>query len=279
MDSFDLSMLPTLALIAVAAGVAGGVLAGLLGVGGGIVIVPALYLAFSMTNMDPALVMQLSVGTSLATIVFTSMSSSWGHYKRGAIDIELLKRWAPAILVGVVIGASLGGVVSGWVLIFVFAAVAAAVSLDMIFRKPVETPQPRTFSNTIWRLFGVFAGAVSAMMGIGGGTVCVPLLNFLGYDIRRAVGTSAAIGFLIGLPGTVIYILSGLGEKGLPPFSFGYVNLLAAIVIIPLTASFAHVGVWLAHRIPRRMLRLAFGLFLLLVAIRMFGDLIGEFTL
>lgn len=277
MIGIDTGTLLTLVLIAVSAGIAGGILAGLLGVGGGIVIVPALYAAFSMTQMEPTLVMQLSVGTSLATIVFTSLSSSWGHYKRGAIDMDLLKHWAPAILFGVFLGAFLGGVVSGWVMIFVFATVALIVALDMIFRKPVDSTQPRSFSDTIWHLTGVMAGGISAIMGIGGGTICVPLLNFLGYDIRRAVGTSAVIGFLIGVPGATVYIISGYGQNDLPPFSFGYVNLLAAIIIIPFTVCFAHVGVWLAHRFPRRILRMSFGLFLLIVSARMFNDFTGHF--
>jgi hypothetical protein len=111
------------------------------------------------------------------------------------------------------------------------------------------------------------------MMGIRGGTVCVPMLNFLGYDIRRAVGTSAAIGFIIGLPGAVIYMATGFGQPGLPPFSLGYVNLLAAAALIPLTTTFSQVGVRLAHTIPRRALRLAFGGFLLITSLRMFIDL------
>ena len=111
------------------------------------------------------------------------------------------------------------------------------------------------------------------MMGIGGGTIGVPLLNFLGYDIRRAVGTSAAIGFIIGLPGAIVYAISGLGVEGLPPFSVGYVNLAAAAIIIPLTSSFAHVGVRLAHSIPRRALRFAFGIFLMITSLRMLYDL------
>lgn len=113
------------------------------------------------------------------------------------------------------------------------------------------------------------------MMGIGGGTIGVPLLNFLGYDIRRAVGTSSAIGFLIGLPGAVIYALTGLGAENLPPFSLGYVNLLAAAVIIPLSTSFSQIGVKLAHSIPRRALRLAFGGFLFITSVRMFWDLLA----
>ncbi|TNJ44412.1 sulfite exporter TauE/SafE family protein [Phaeobacter sp. B1627] len=266
------TLLPLLA-VAAAAGVIGGILAGLLGVGGGIVIVPALYFALSLTGMDPALTMQVAVGTSLATIVFTSMSSGYGHYKKGAIDTGLLRLWAPSILIGVVIGGILGGLVSGNVLLVVFATVAMAVALDMILRKPNDAPEPRSFSKPVWAGLGVFAGGVSAMMGIGGGTVCVPTLSFLGYDIRKAVGTSAAIGFIIGLPGAVIYMVTGFGAEGLPPLSFGYVNLLLAVVIIPLSTTFARVGVKVAHAIPRRMLKLCFGFFLMLTSLRMFADL------
>ncbi|WP_432256807.1 sulfite exporter TauE/SafE family protein [Limimaricola sp. AA108-03] len=271
----DLGTILTLLGVAVAAGVAGGILAGLLGVGGGIVIVPALYFALSLTGMEPGLTMQLAVGTSLATIVFTSVSSAWGHHKKGAIDGALLRLWAPSILVGVVLGSFTGGLIDGRIMIAVFALVAAAVAADMVLRGRNGEITPKGFSKPAWAGFGVFAGTVSSMMGIGGGTVCVPLLNFLGYDIRRAVGTSAAIGFVIGLPGAVIYMLTGLGTEGLPPFSVGYVNLVAVAVIIPLTTSFAGVGVRLAHAIPQRALRLSFGLFLALTSGRMLWDLVG----
>ncbi|UWR31726.1 sulfite exporter TauE/SafE family protein (plasmid) [Sulfitobacter sp. W002] len=278
MNALDLGQLLPLLAIAVTAGIFGGILAGLLGVGGGIVIVPALYLALSTAGMDPAITMQVAVGTSLATIVFTSLSSGYGHFKRGAIDMDLLKLWAPSLLVGVVIGALLGGYVSGLILVGVFATVAALVALDMIFRKTKDDPTPRGFAKPIWAVLGVVTGGLSAMMGIGGGTIGVPLLNFLGYDIRRAVGTSAAIGFIIGLPGAVVYALTGLGAEGLPPFSLGYVNLAAAAIIIPLTSSFAHVGVKLAHSIPRRALRFAFGIFLMVTSLRMFIDLFEAFS-
>ena len=278
MNALDFGQLLPLLAIAVTAGIFGGILAGLLGVGGGIVIVPALYLALSTAGMDPAITMQVAVGTSLATIVFTSLSSGYGHFKRGAIDMDLLKLWAPSLLVGVVIGALLGGYVSGLILVGVFATVAALVALDMIFRKTKDEPTPLGFAKPIWAVLGVVTGGLSAMMGIGGGTIGVPLLNFLGYDIRRAVGTSAAIGFIIGLPGAVVYALTGLGAEGLPPFSLGYVNLAAAAIIIPLTSSFAHVGVKLAHSIPRRALRFAFGIFLMVTSLRMFIDLFEAFS-
>lgn len=270
----DSGTLMQLLAVAIGAGVAGGVLAGLLGVGGGIVIVPALYFALGLTGMDPALTMQVAVGTSLATIVFTSLSSASGHYRKGAIDLSLLRMWGPAILVGVVIGGVLGGVLSGMIMVAVFCVTALVVSLDMILRRPSTDTVPRSFSRPVWAGLGVLAGAISAMMGIGGGTVCVPILNVLGYDIRKAVGTSAAIGFIIGLPGAVVYMITGWGQVGVPPFSVGYVNFLAAVVIIPLTTVFARVGVRLAHAIPPRALRLSFGVFLLLTALRMGRDLV-----
>ncbi len=270
----DQGTLLTLLAVAVSAGVVGGLLAGLLGVGGGIVIVPALYFALSFIDLEPGLVMQLSVGTSLMTIIFTSLSSASGHYKRGAVDFALLKLWAPSILVGVLVGSITGGLIDGRVMIGVFAVVAAIVALNMVFSKHKQEAEPRSFAKPVWAGFGVFAGAVSAMMGIGGGTACVPLLNILGYDIRKAVGTSAAIGLVIGLPATIVYIVTGWGVEGLPPFSLGYVNLLAAAIITSLTVFMARVGVAIAHAIPQRALQLAFGLFLGLTAIRMTRDLI-----
>jgi len=272
--AIDFSTLLPLLAIAVGAGVVGGILAGLLGVGGGIVIVPALYLALSSAGMDPVITMQVAVGTSLATIVFTSLSSGYGLFKRVTIDMDLLRLRAPSLLVGVIIGALLGGYVSGLILVSVFAVVAALVAIDMIFRKPVIDPTVCSFHKLVWAALGTITGALSAMMGIGGGTIGAPLLNFLGYDIRRAVGTSAAIGF----PGAIIYALTGQGTEGLPPFSLGYVNLAAAAIIIPMTSSFAHVGVKLVHSISRGTLRFAFGIFLMLTSLGMFVDLFSTLT-
>lgn len=261
-------------IVSMGAGVAGGILAGLLGVGGGIVIVPALYIALGSTGMDPTLTIKVAVGTSLATIIFTALSSARAHNKRGAIDWKILRYWAPSIMVGVVIGGFLGGYADGQLMILVFVVTAFLVALDMIFRKANDAPEPRSFPGYIWMLMGTIAGAISAMMGIGGGTVCVPIFNFLGYDIRKAVGTAAAIGFVIAVPGAIVYAITGFGVAGRPPFSFGYINLLAAAAIIPLTTIFAPLGARLAHTIPRRVLRLAFGAFLMLTAMRMVMDLI-----
>lgn len=269
----ELATLGLLFAVAVAAGVFGGVLAGLLGVGGGIVIVPALYLALSAADLGEGVAMQVAVATSLSTIIFTAWSSSQAHYQRGAVDVPLLRRWAPWVILGVVLGSLMGAVIDGRVMVAVFAAVATLVALNMLLGRGNPAPEPRHAARAAWAATGIAAGGISALMGIGGGTVCVPVLSYLGYDIRRAVGTSSALGLVIGLPATLVYIVTGLGQDGLPPFSLGYVNLLAVAIITPFTMIFAKVGAHIAHAIPMRALRVCFGLFLASTALRMFLDL------
>ncbi len=273
MEGLDWETLVLLLAVAVAAGVFGGVLAGLLGVGGGIVIVPALYLALSAADLGEGVAMQVAVATSLATIVFTATSSSRAHYKRGAVDVALLRRWAPWIVLGVVGGSLLGAVVDGRAMVAVFAVVASLVAVNMLLGRGNPAPEPRRAPPVAWAATGVFAGGVSALMGIGGGTVCVPVLSYLGYDIRRAVGTSAALGLVIGVPATLVYIVTGFWAEELPPFSLGYVNLVALAVITPFTTIFARLGARIAHAIPMRALRACFGVFLAVTAVRMFADL------
>jgi hypothetical protein len=270
----DWDTLAVLLGVAVAAGVFGGVLAGLLGVGGGIVIVPALYLALSAADLGEGTAMQVSVATSLATIIFTALSSARAHHRRGAVDVPLLRRWAPWVVAGVVGGSLLGAVVDGRAMVAVFAVVAGVVAVNMLLGRGNPSPEPRVAPPAAWAASGVFAGGVSALMGIGGGTVCVPLLSFLGYDIRRAVGTSAALGLVIGLPATAVYVLAGLGAEDRPPLSLGYVSLPAVLVITPFTTYFATVGARIAHAIPMRALRACFGLFLAATSLRMAADLL-----
>ena len=273
MAELDWETLLLLLGVAVAAGVFGGILAGLLGVGGGIVIVPALYLSLSAAELGEGVAMQVAVATSLATIVFTATSSSRAHHLRGAVDVALLRRWAPWVILGVVAGSLLGAVVDGRVMVAVFGVVASLVAVNMLLGQGNPTSQPRQAPPAAWAATGVFAGGVSALMGIGGGTVCVPALSYLGYDIRRAVGTSAALGLVIGIPATLVYIVTGLWAEGRPPLSLGYVSLPALLVITPFSTSFAKLGARLAHAIPMRALRACFGLFLAATAIRMFIDL------
>ncbi|TKT69397.1 sulfite exporter TauE/SafE family protein [Aquamicrobium sp. LC103] len=263
-----------LAIGLLAAGAFAGILAGLLGVGGGIVIVPVLYLLLDSFDVDNEVAMKIAVASSLSTILVTAISSARSHRKRGAVDEKLLKSWGVPIFIGVVLGTIAGGYLHGDVLTAVFATVALIVAANMVFRGQ-GTQLYEGFPNGFIRnLSGLVVGVFSAMMGIGGGTLAVPILTTFGYDIRRAVGTSSAIGFVIAVPGTIGYILAGWGVEDLPPGSLGYVNIPAFIAFVPLTVLFAPVGARLAHAIPPKALRYSFAVFLLITAIRMFAGLI-----
>jgi hypothetical protein len=257
------------------AGLLGGLVAGLLGVGGGIVIVPVLYFVLGGMGVDEGLRMKIAVATSLTTIIFTSLSSARSHHSKGAVDFGLIKAWALPIFVGVVAGTLFAAYVPGLVLTGVFAVVALLVAINMTLR--ARSPAiADDFPHPVFKaLSGIFVGAISAMMGIGGGTISVPLLTAFGFDIRKAVGTASALGFVIAIPGTIGYVLAGLGAPDLPAGSIGYLNLIALVALVPLTMLVAPLGARLAHNIPRAALSYAFAAFLTLTAVRMGWDVAG----
>lgn len=252
-----------------ATGVAAGFIAGLLGVGGGIVIVPVLYFVFTALGVSEAVKMQVAVGTSLSTIIFTSAMSVRAHHRRGAVDLDLLKNWAPGILVGVLAGTAIASVVGGIALTAVFGSVALIVAFYMAFSKPEWRLSDHLPGGIFKHAIATTIGLISALMGIGGGTLSVPTLTLSGYPIHRAVGTAAAVGFLIGVPGTIGMIVGGWGRPELPPFSLGFVSLIGLVLILPTSMAFAPLGARAAHALPVRGLRLAFAFFLAATSIRM----------
>lgn len=271
-----MSDLPTLLawlvpLLAVTGFVAG-ILAGLLGVGGGIVIVPVLYYVFSYLGIDEAVRMHLAVGTSLATIIPTSIRSARAHFQRGAVDGQLLRQWGPAMFAGAVVGAWLATLADFRVLTSVFAGVALVVSLHMAFGRPEWrlAHAPPTGAPAV--PLAAVIGTVSAMMGIGGGTLSVPVLSLCGFPIHRAVGTAAAFGMIIAIPAVIGFVIGGIGAPGLPPLSAGYVNVLGFAIIVPMTIVAAPYGARLAHSLSQPRLRQAFALFLGVTAVRMLWD-------
>ena len=261
-------MLP-LILGMLATGVVGGILAGLLGVGGGIVIVPVLEGVLEFLGVDSAVRMHIAVATSLAVVVPTSISSSRAHHKRGSVDIDLARHWAPFIFIGAIIGIVVASRVEGQVLTAVFAVVAFLVSLKMMlpldnWHLAKEVPR-----GPVSHIMPAMIGMLSTMMGIGGGTLSVPVLTLLGEAIHRAVGTAALFGLLISIPGALGFIWSGFGNELLPPGSLGYVNLIGFALIAPTTVLAAPLGAHIAHALSRRQLSIVFGCFLLLVSVRM----------
>ncbi|WP_341702468.1 sulfite exporter TauE/SafE family protein [Ferrovibrio sp.] len=257
-----------------AAGAVAGITAGLLGVGGGIVIVPVLWHLFSSIGIDEAVRMKVAVGTSLATIIVTSVTSVRAHHRRGAVDFDLLRSWGPWIFLGVLAGTALAGVVRGPVLTAVFAVVATVVSLHMGFGRQDWRIAERLPEGPPKSALASVIGAISAMMGIGGGTLSVPILTLFGYPVHRAVGTAAAIGFIIGIPGTIGFVISGWNAENLPPFSLGYINLIGFALIFPTSSLLAPVGARMAHGLNTKNLKRVFAVFLGLTALRMFHGLL-----
>jgi len=272
MDSSLAALLIEYAPVIVAmvlSGVIGGLMAGLLGVGGGIVIVPVLDFACSLLGVDPALRLQFAVATSLATIIPTSISSARSHHSKGAVDLPLLRRWRVTMLVAAASGAYLASMVSSHFLAIVFGSVALLVAAKMLLLRDdlrvVDAVPQGPFSHLI--PFGI--GSVSSMMGIGGGTLGVPTLTLLNQPVHTAVGTSAAFGLLISIPATIAYVITGWNDSAALPGSIGYVNVPGFLLIAPLTTWLAPYGVRLAHRLSRQQLSRLFGGFLLIVGGRM----------
>ena len=267
MDSIA-EILPLAAMMA-ATGATAGVLAGLLGVGGGIVIVPVLDTVLGWYGVDPAIRMHIAVATSLACIVPTSISSFKAHHRKGAVDFELIKLWGPAILIGALLGSFLASQLDSKMLSGIFGVVALIVAIKMLL--PLEgislyKDVPRGISAPV---APTIIGALSSMMGIGGGTFSVPAMTLMNQPIHKAVGTAALFGLFISLPGAIGFVVLGLEDIRLPMGSLGYVNLIGFALIAPVTVLFAPLGARIAHMLNRRQLSILFGVFLSIVACRM----------
>ncbi len=276
MEADTTAQLLILVPLLLAAGAFAGMLAGLLGVGGGIVVVPALYYIFGYLEVADAVRMHLAVGTSLATIIPTSIRSVRAHQSRGSFDAGLFRSWMPGIVAGVVCGTWLATLADFATLTTVFAVVATLVAVYMALGSPNWQLADKLPSWPVCQLLAAAIGTVSAMMGIGGGTMSVPLLNLYGVPIHRAVGTSAGFGLIIAIPGTLGFVLGGWTVTGLPPFSLGYVNLLGLTLIVPMTVLTVPAGARLAHSLSVTGLRRAFAVFLGFTALRMFIDIAGQ---
>ena len=262
-----------LATALLATGLVAGVLAGLLGVGGGIVIVPVLYHLFTLLGVDESVRMHAAVGTSLATIIPTSILSSRAHRKRGSLDMALIKRLMPSVIVGVIVGSVASRFLSGASLTAVFACMALLVALNMAFKRDGFALRDGLPGPVGTALMGSGIGGVSTLMGIGGGTLSVPILNALRVPMHTAVGTGAMLGMVISFPGALAFLYNGLGVPLRPPLSLGYVNLLGMALIVPATMATTGWGATLAHRIDAKRLRQVFAAFLALTALRMFYGL------
>jgi len=261
-----------LAVLAISAAVAG-FMAGLLGVGGGIIMVPALYYAFTVLDFELATRMHLAVGTSLAIIIPTSIISTKTHMEYDAVDFKMVKSFGLYILIGVILGTFLAVSLKTPTLVLFFSIFAFMVGLFFIFLREKLVENPKTISNIIKNISGIVIGFISVPLGIGGGSLMVPFMRTFGYDIRKSIGTAAAVGFLISLSGTITMIMGGkIIDNINTPFSIGYINLLGFAVFVPVTMIMARFGAKAVYKIDKKLLSKIFGTFLLIVSIRSFVE-------
>ena len=265
-------ILNLLFVLGVAASVAG-FMAGLLGVGGGIVIVPALYYAFTVLDFDILTRMHLSVGTSLAIIIPTSIISTKTHMEYDAVDFKMVKSFGIFILIGVIAGTFLAVSLKTSALVLFFSIFAFMVGLFFIFFKKNLLKNKKKISEIVKKISGTIIGIISVPLGIGGGSLMVPFMRTFGYDIRTSIGTAAAIGFLIAVSGTIMMITGGkIIDNVNTPYSIGYINMIGFIVFVPVTMFMARLGAKAVYKINKILLSKIFGTFLIIVSIRSFYE-------
>ncbi|GAB4349499.1 MAG: sulfite exporter TauE/SafE family protein [Gammaproteobacteria bacterium] len=259
-------------LILLAAGAVAGTAAGLLGIGGGVIIVPVLSLVFARQGVDPQILIKVAVGTSLASIVVTAISSVRAHHRRGAVRWPLFRAMTPGIVVGSLVGAWLADLIPGAWLTVAFILFLFGVAFQMARGTP---PAERDLPGP-WVLRGVSAivGVISAMMGIGGGALNVPFMSHCGVPVRQAIATAAAIGLPLAAASTLGFVVTGLNEPTLPPHSLGYVNLPAFAGVVGASILFAPLGARLAHKLPEKILKRTFAVFVFILALGMAYDLV-----
>ena len=273
MESVNSGELFNLLIVLTGAAAVAGFMAGLLGVGGGIIMVPALYYAFTVLDFDIVTRMHLSVGTSLAIIIPTSIISTRTHMEYNAVDFKMVKSFGIFILLGVIAGTFLAVNLKTPALVLFFSIFAFIVGLFFIFIREKIMENPKKISNFVKNVSGVIIGFISVPLGIGGGSLMVPFMRTFGYDIRKSIGTAAAVGFLIALSGTITMIIGGnIIDNVNTPFSLGYINILGFIVFVPVTMIMARIGAKAVYKINKTLLSKIFGTFLIIVSIRSFVE-------
>ncbi|REL26423.1 sulfite exporter TauE/SafE family protein [Thalassotalea euphylliae] len=261
-------MLTTFFVFCLVLGALVGLLAGLLGIGGGLVIVPALVYLLPIAGVEPALVMPVALATSLATIVLTSISAVRAHHKNRNIPWELARQIMLVVAVGALLGAFIADTLSGQTLTYIFATAVSLLAVYMLasIRKPTSRAMPSAF---VFQVSGLVTGVMASLMGIAGGAILIPLLSYFGVQMRQSIGVATACGLVVALFGSLGYIITGLEQSALPTWSLGYIYLPALLGISLTSSLFARYGVKLSAKLPVRTLKKGFAVFLILVAIRM----------
>jgi len=245
-----------------------GFFAGLLGIGGGLIIVPVLVYLLPLLGISAELAFPMALATSLASIIFTSSSAAFAHHKNGNIPWRIAKKLVVTVAIGAVLGAIIAGLLSLKALTMIFASavliLAAYMFLSIKVERSVALP-----TNWVLQVIGLFTGILASLMGIAGGAILVPILMYCSLSMRQAIGVATASGIIVALFGVIGYVIIGFGQSDLPPWSIGYIYLPALLGIVLTSSLFAPLGVKAGANLPLRYLKKGFALFLMLVAIKM----------
>ncbi|MCF2521402.1 sulfite exporter TauE/SafE family protein [Bradyrhizobium sp. G127] len=272
----NLSELLELAVLLVMTGALAGFLAGIFGIGGGAVLVPVLYECFRLAGVPLEVRMPLCIGTSLAIIIPTSIRSWQAHHQRGSVDMDILKKWALPVLIGVIAGSVIARYAPEKLFKVVFVGVAWSAAGRLLLGKESWRLGDQMPKGLFMKAYGFFIGLLSTLMGIGGGLFSNLLMTFYGRPIHQAIGTSAGLAVLISIPGAIGYIYAGWpAASRFPevaalqlPFAIGYISIIGALLVMPTSLLIAPLGVRVAHLMTKRKLEIAFGIYLLVVSSR-----------
>ncbi len=245
-----------------------GFVAGLFGIGGGLITVPFLYYIFSLLGIDPQYIMHLAVGTSFAIIIPTSTVSVLTHHKYKAVDFQVVKNYGIYVILGVIIGTIFAASLKTKSLILFFSIVILFLGIYLLLLKEKEKDVIIDIKLHLKVILGFIVGFISAPMGIGGAIMNVPILKFFGYSINKAIGSAAAIGFLIAFFGAIGFLITGRYLETNLPLSFGFLNIPAFLIFIPITTLMARIGAKTVHKIDKNKISKIFGIFLLAVAVK-----------
>ena len=242
-----------------------GFFAGLFGIGGGLISVPFLYYLFASFGVDDAFIMHLAVGTSFSIIIPTSIVSVMTHHKFKAVDFNIVKTYGIYVVIGVIFGTIFAANLQTKPLVLFFSIVVFILAFYLLYLKEKEINIKLTIKLSSKIFFGFIAGFISAPMGIGGAVMNVPILKFFGYSINNAIGSAAAIGFLIALFGTAGFLISGSYLDVNLPLSLGFLNIPAFLIFIPITTFMARIGARTVHKIDKQRISKYFGVFLIVI--------------
>ena len=245
-----------------------GFVAGLFGIGGGLITVPFLYFVFESQGIDNQYIMHLAVGTSFAIIIPTSIASVLTHHKFNSVDFDIVKSYGLFVVSGVVIGTIFAGSLKTKSLILFFSIIILILGIYLLFLKEKEQSVVTNIKLYLKIILGFIVGFISAPMGIGGAIMNVPVLKYFGYTINKAIGSAAAIGFLIALFGAIGFLFTGSYLNANLPFSVGFLNVPAFLIFIPITTLMARIGAKTVHKIQKNKVSKFFGIFLLIISIK-----------